>query len=639
MVFVQLEDVFSDTAIEESLNYLEGKRDSSGPDGVALSGIRSFWDMNRDSLLAELMECRYQPGNVQMLEIVNYKGKKRTIAAHNSIDRLLLRCMAQGLQKEFDTLFLEHSYAFREGKGITAAANHVADLIRNGYAWSVRMDIRDYYGNIPLRELETLIQRELTDKRLFSLIQRYLHISIIQDGQIKPITKGIIQGSALSPLWGNLYLNALDRWLDSLAVAWCRYADDFLACFRTKEEADAFYPRLVRKLREDFSLEINQKKSGVVETVRPQFLGYSFHVSPDGKTVKVFRARQNPFQVYKDWNQTSIRKIDRDYHIISNGILTKKDYTLLFENEEGKRYIPVETMGALNIYSNAVFSGDFFRFAASRKLCINIFDKYGNAVGTFVPSGNGIIGKTMLKQAAIYLDGKKRMAVARAIEIGAFHNLRANLRYYARKRESPKLFEGIRQFSELIKELNEAPDIGAMMLVEARGRQLYYSMFNEIILQPGFAFTTRSRRPPKDALNALISFGNTYIYNRVASEIHKSALDIRIGFLHSTNSRAQSLNLDIAELFKPLIVDRAIFTLVNKRMIDADAHFEPVDGGGVFLTREGKRIFINALDEKLYQKYTVQNKPLSYDTRIREEVQALFRYVCYDEPYKPFKYY
>ena len=108
------------------------------------------------------------------------------------------------------------------------AANHVADLIREGYAWSVRMDIRDYYGNIPLRELETLIQRELTDKRLFSLIQRYLHISIIQDGQIKPITKGIIQGSALSPLWGNLYLNALDRWLDSLAVAWCRYADDFL---------------------------------------------------------------------------------------------------------------------------------------------------------------------------------------------------------------------------------------------------------------------------------------------------------------------------------------------------------------------------------------------------------------------------
>ena len=177
------------------------------------------------------------------------------------------------------------------------------------------------------------------------------------------------------------------------------------------------------------------------------------------------------------------------------------------------------------------------------------------------------------------------------------------------------------------------------MLVEARGRQLYYSMFNEIILQPGFAFTTRSRRPPKDALNALISFGNTYIYNRVASEIHKSALDIRIGFLHSTNSRAQTLNLDIAELFKPLVVDRAIFTLVNKRMIDPDTHFEPVDGGGVYLNREGKRIFINALDEKLYQKLTTQNKPVSYDTRIRDEVNALFRHVCYGEPYKPFKYY
>lgn len=639
MISVQLEDVFSDTAIEESLGYLEGKRDSSGPDGVALSGIRNFWDMNRDSLLSELAEERYQPGNVQMVEIVTYKGKHRTIAAYNSIDRLLLRCMAQGLQKEFDTLFQEYSYAFREGKGITAAANHVADLIRDGHAWSVRMDIQDYYGNIPLRELEMLIQRELSDKRLFSLIQRYLHISIIQDGQIKPITKGIIQGSALSPVLGNLYLNSLDMWLDSLAVAWCRYADDFLACFKTKQEAEAFYPRLVRKLREDFSLEINQKKSGVVETARQQFLGYSFHVSPDGKTVKVFRARQNTFQAYKDWNQTSIQKVDRDYHIISNGILTKKDYTLLFENEEGKRYIPVETMGALNIYSNAIFTGDFFRFAASRRLCVNIFDRYGNAVGSFIPSGNGIIGKTMMKQAEIYLDPKKRTALARAIEIAAFHNLRANLRYYSKKRESPKLLEAIRQFSELIKELNEAPDIGGMMLVEARGRQMYYSMFNEIIRQPSFAFTVRSRRPPKDALNALISFGNTYIYNRVASEIHKSALDIRIGFLHSTNARAQSLNLDLAELFKPLIVDRAIFTLVNKRMIDADAHFEPADGGGVYLNRAGKRIFINALDEKLYQKQTNQNKPISYDTRIREEVNSLFRHICCGEPYKPYKYY
>lgn len=178
-----------------------------------------------------------------------------------------------------------------------------------------------------------------------------------------------------------------------------------------------------------------------------------------------------------------------------------------------------------------------------------------------------------------------------------------------------------------------------MMLIEARGRRIYYAMFNEIIRNGDFLFIARTRRPPKDPLNALISYGNAYLYHRVAAEIEKSSLDIRIGFLHSTNNRSQTLNLDIAELFKPLIVDRAIFTLVNKRMLDASEHFEDAEQGGVYLNREGKRIFINELDAKTYQKQTQDNKPISYETRIREEVSKLFRYIMSDEPYKPYKYY
>lgn len=296
-------------------------------------------------------------------------------------------------------------------------------------------------------------------------------------------------------------------------------------------------------------------------------------------------------------------------------------------------------MGTLNIYSNTIFSADFFRFAGQKRLCVNIFDRYGNALGRFVPSENGIRGKTMLKQAAIYLDEKQRLQIARAMEISAFHNLRSNLRYYAKIRRSERLNEGVQLLNNVIKELNEASDINKMMLTEARGRQIYYTMFNEIILNGDFFFTTRTRRPPKDPLNALISYGNTYLYQRVAAEIEKSGLDIRIGFLHSTNNRSQTLNLDIAELFKPLIVDRAIFTLVNKRMLDASDHFEHVQQEGVYLNREGKRIFLNELDTKIYQKQTQDNKPLSYDTRIREEVSKLYRYICYGDPYKPYKYY
>lgn len=177
-----------------------------------------------------------------------------------------------------------------------------------------------------------------------------------------------------------------------------------------------------------------------------------------------------------------------------------------------------------------------------------------------------------------------------------------------------------------------------MMLVEARARELYYRMFNEILSSGEFRYTTRTKRPPKDALNALISFGNVYLYNRIATEINKTSLDIRIGFVHSTTTRNQSLNLDIADIFKPIIVDRVIFSLINLRMINVDEHFETLDNGAVYLNSSGKRLFINALDDKVYEKQTEDNHPLSYETRIRNEVSKVFRLIIYDEKYKPYKY-
>ena len=199
--------------------------------------------------------------------------------------------------------------------------------------------------------------------------------------------------------------------------------------------------------------------------------------------------------------------------------------------------------------------------------------------------------------------------------------------------------DGIDGLTAISAEMAVAKDIDELLLLEARARQLYYTMFNEIMRDPSFAFVKRTRQPPRDRLNSLISFGNTYLYNRIATEINKTAMDIRIGFLHSTNKRSQSLNLDIAEIFKPLIVDRAVFTLVNKRKIDAAEHFRESDNGGIYLNEDGRRLLIHELDAKVYQKQAESGQARTYDSRIRNEVRKMLRFVCYDEEYKPYKYY
>lgn len=199
------------------------------------------------------------------------------------------------------------------------------------------------------------------------------------------------------------------------------------------------------------------------------------------------------------------------------------------------------------------------------------------------------------------------------------------------------IISNILKISNIITEMNQASNIDELMLIEAHGHQIYYECFNDILDNPSFLFVRRSKRPPKDAINSLISFGNVYMYNRIAMEIRKSMLDIRVGFLHATNQRSESLNLDIAEIFKPVIVDRVIFSMINKNMINVDRHFDNINSG-IYLNKQGKIIFLEELERKLYTVITINDGVMTYDRVIKNEIKKIKQSILYDEKYKPYKY-
>lgn len=447
---------------------------------------------------------------------------------------------------------------------------------------------------------------------------------------------GLVQGCPLSPLLSNLFLNDIDKKLEFQKYSFIRFSDDLNIYAPDENSASACFI-YAEQLLSELNLKVNKKKSGIYMAMRRTFLGQEFW--SEETSGKIFARRKQPDTIrYNNWHKSAIQKIDRNYHLIQDGILSKQDYTLLFENENGKKYLPIETMDSLNIYSNIIFSSGFFEFVNKKKFRVAMFNKYGRNIGTVFSSKHGSSSKTMLKQASLYLDSKRRLSVAKLLIIASMQNIRANVRYYYKITQSEKLKECIQTLSNIVTEMNETNTIEQLMLVEARGHQTYYKVFNEILKKDSFHFVQRTKRPPKDPINALISFGNVFIYNRLATEIHKTSLDIRIGILHATNNRSESLNLDIAELFKPIIVDRAIFTLINKNMITANDYFESTDEGGIYLNKLGKKLFIEMLEEKLYQKVKYQNTYTSYDTLMRKEIQKILRYVLYQEKYKPYKY-
>lgn len=267
-----------------------------------------------------------------------------------------------------------------------------------------------------------------------------------------------------------------------------------------------------------------------------------------------------------------------------------------------------------------------------------MFDKYGNFLGSFHSQEHYKRTSILLKQVTLYNDLPKRLELARKIEIASLHNQRENLRYFYKHSKKESLKKAIEFMSDYISQMKNVKDINQLMMIEARAKQRYLRTFDDMIDNEEFPFEKRTRRPPQNEVNALISFGNTFLYRRIANEIYKTALDIRIGIVHSSNSRSETLNLDIAEIFKPLIVDRAIFSVIHNLQVHRNMHFETTKEDGIYLNNVGRRIFIRELEQKLNLKLSVNGQKITYDRIIKNEIHKILCCIEKDEKYKPFKY-
>ncbi len=321
-------------------------------------------------------------------------------------------------------------------------------------------------------------------------------------------------------------------------------------------------------------------------------------------------------------------------YIFNDGRLKRKGNTLYFETEEQKKYLPVEDVGEIMVFGEVSLNKKFLEFASQKEIIIHYFSYHGYYMGSFYPREHLNSGYMILKQAEHYLDEKERIHIARQFVSGAARNIRQVLRYYNNRVGG--ISETLDRVDGVIMSLDDCHDISRLMAAEGNIRDRYYKVFDKITRNPDFPFEERSRRPPRNHLNTLISFGNSMMYTIVLSEIYKTHLDPRIGFLHATNFRRFSLNLDIAEIFKPIIVDRVIFSILGKKMITVNDFEE--EGEGIMMKERARKTFVQELDSKL--KTTIKHKgigrPVSYRRIIRLELYKLEKHLIGEKFYEPF---
>jgi len=322
-------------------------------------------------------------------------------------------------------------------------------------------------------------------------------------------------------------------------------------------------------------------------------------------------------------------------YIFSSGVLKRKDNTLFFETKDGsKKFIPVEQIKEILVFGEVDINKKALEFLSQKEIMLSYFNYYGYYMGTFYPREHYNSGFMILNQVKYYLDEKERINIAIKFIEGAAKNTLKILKYYNRREK--KLGKYIREIEKKTELLLKGNDIKKIMSIEGDIKRIYYGSFNDIIDNNEFHFSGRNKRPPKDYINALISFANSIIYTFVLKEIYQTHLDPRIGFLHSTNFRRFTLNLDVAEIFKPVIGDRTIFSIINKKILSSK-DFEK-DLNGILLNDKGKKKFLESIEERMGQtiKHGNLEKNISYRRLIRLELYKLEKHLMGEKKYKPF---
>lgn len=325
----------------------------------------------------------------------------------------------------------------------------------------------------------------------------------------------------------------------------------------------------------------------------------------------------------------------QSYYLYRSGRIQRKDNTLeIVYKDNTKKSIPVERVDDIYVMTEFDFNTTLLNFLSQYGINVHFFNYYGFYTGTYYPKESLVSGKLLIKQVESYTNKEKRLKIAKAFIEAASYNIYRNLTYY--KKRGKDLSDYMKEIEFLRTQIPLTKDVQELMGIEGNIRKIYYNTWN-IIINQDIAFEKRVKNPPDNAINSLISYVNTIIYTRVLSEIYKTQLNPTISYLHEPSERRFSLCLDIAEIFKPIIGDRLIFSMLNKKQI-TEKDFEK--GLNFLYIKDGARKEITKqIDLKLQTtiKHKKLDREVSYEYLIRLEIYKIIKSLLEETEYEGFK--
>lgn len=301
-----------------------------------------------------------------------------------------------------------------------------------------------------------------------------------------------------------------------------------------------------------------------------------------------------------------------------------------------KRMIPIETLDGITLLGRSELTTACAEQCLLRGIPVNYFSKGGKYFGRLVSSGH-VDAKLQREQAKLY-DTEFALELGRRIINAKIRNQIAVLRRYART-SGGNIEKEVHDMLACVHKLPYVKDAYQLIGYEGTAAKAYFRGLAKCI-KPEFSFNGRSRRPPRDRFNSLISLGYSILMNEIYSDLESVGLNPYFGFLHRDAEKHPTLCSDLIEEWRAILIDATAMSLINGCEIHFDQFDYDEENGAYYLSKSGLNIFLTKLEQKMetsnrYLKYL--DYPVSYRRAIVNQVSRLKQAVLAKDPviYEP----
>ena len=283
-----LETILNESNINLAIKNVMANKGASGIDNMKVDELPEYFALHGEEIKEAIRNRRYKPSPVREVYIPKPNGGKRKLGIPTSIDRVIQQAILQVVSPLVDERFSNSSYGFRPNRSAQQAILKALELFNDGHDYIVDIDLAKFFDNVPHDRLMSKVHAFINDGDIESLIFKYLKSGSMSLNEFNPSEIGTPQGGPLSPLLSNIYLDELDKELESRGLSFCRYADDCIILVKSHLAAKRVMKSIVTFLERKMKLKVNATKSKIVTPWGLTYLGYSFYFHKDKKE---YRAR------------------------------------------------------------------------------------------------------------------------------------------------------------------------------------------------------------------------------------------------------------------------------------------------------------------------------------------------------------